>query len=194
VRGEPQRSLAELDRRFREFLLTLYHRREHGATKTSPQARWETGGFLPQLPASLEQLDRLLLTVAIPRKVHRDGIRFQGLRYLDPLPAAYIGEEVTVRYNPRDLAEVRLFHEERFLCRAICPELAGEAVSLREILQVRRGRRRELRQTLQERQRTVDTLLEARRGPETPPAPLPKAAIGDELVAGSSPLKRYYHE
>jgi putative transposase len=35
------------------------------------------------MPESLEALDLLLLTVATPRKVHRDGIRCHGLRYLD---------------------------------------------------------------------------------------------------------------
>ena len=49
------------------------------------------GAFIPQMPGSLEQLDLLLLTVARP-KVHPDGIHFQGLRYLDPVLAAYVGE------------------------------------------------------------------------------------------------------
>ena len=69
--------------------------------------------------------DLLLLTVAKSRKAHPDGIRFQGVRYVHTTLAAYINESVTLRYDPRDLAEVRLFHEGRFLCRAICPELAG---------------------------------------------------------------------
>jgi hypothetical protein len=30
-----------------------------------------------------------------------------------------------LRYDPRDAAEVRVFYNDRFLCRAICPELAG---------------------------------------------------------------------
>ena len=30
-----------------------------------------------------------------------------------------------LRYDPRDMAEVRVFHEGRFLCRAVCQELAG---------------------------------------------------------------------
>ncbi len=33
---------------------------------------------------SLEQLDPLLLTVAKPRKVCADSLRFQGMRYTDP--------------------------------------------------------------------------------------------------------------
>jgi len=190
--GEPQLTLAELDRRFQAFLLGIYQRRVHGETKQAPHDRWVAGGFLPQMPASLEQLDLLLLTVATARKVHPDGIRFQGMRYLDPVLAAYVGEAVIVRYDPRDLGEVRLFHEGRFLCRAINPELAGETVSLREIVQARRGRRRELRQTLRERQRTVDALLETRRGAEPR---TPEAETSAALAPESAPvLKRYFNE
>src|SRR5438552_13023938 len=83
------------------------------------------------MPEALEQLDLLLLTVPTARKVHPDGIRFQGLRYIDTTLAAYIGESVLLRYDPRDLAEVRVFYQDRFLCRAICQELAGETVALR---------------------------------------------------------------
>ena len=142
-----------------------------------PQARWEAGGFLPQMPASLEQLDLLLLTVPKTRKVHPDGIQFMGLRYIDPTLAAYVGEEVLLRYDPRDMAEIRLFYRDRFLCRAICQELAGQTVTLREIISARNRRRRELRQTLQERRRLVDSLLEAKRGTpakQEPPAPPPQ--------------------
>ena len=126
--------------------------------------RWEGGGFLPRLPESLEQLDLLLLTVAKSRKVRPDGIHFQGLRYLDLTLAAYVGESVIIRYDPRDMAEIRIFHDHRFLCRAICAELAGETIALRDIIQARNRRRRDLRHTLQDRARTVEVLLEAHRG------------------------------
>jgi putative transposase len=33
-----------------------------------------------------------------------------------------------LRYDPRDIAEVRIFQQDRFLCRAVCQELAGETV------------------------------------------------------------------
>ena len=133
------------------------------------------------MPESLEQLDLLLLTVPRTRRVHRDGIRFSGLRYIDPTLAAYVGEEVLLRYDPRDLAEVRVFHDGRFVCRAVCQELAGETVPLREIVRARDRRRRELRRTIQDRRQVVESLLEARRGmvtereareaPESPPQP-----------------------
>src|SRR5262249_8770268 len=69
-----------------------------------------------------------------------------------------------IRYDPRDMAEIRVFHDHRFLCRALCAELAGETIALRDIIRARNRRRRDLRQTLQERSRTVEVLLEARRG------------------------------
>ena len=50
------------------------------------------------------------------------------MRYIDPTLAAYVGEEVLLRYDPRDITEVRVFHEGRFVCRAVCQELAGETV------------------------------------------------------------------
>jgi len=54
-------------------------------------------------------LDLLLLAVASPRKVQRDGIRCHGLRYLSLTLAAFFGEDVTVRYDPRDSARLAFF-------------------------------------------------------------------------------------
>jgi putative transposase len=84
--------------------------------------------------------------VAVLVKNTQDGIRFMGMRYIDPTLAAYVGEEVVLRYDPRDVAEVRVFHQGRFLCRAICQELAGATVPLRDIVSARNRRRCELRQ------------------------------------------------
>jgi putative transposase len=70
---------------------------------------------------------------------------------------------VRLRYDLRDMAEIRVFHQERFVCRAICPELAGETVPLREILRALNRRRRELRTILRDRRKIVDALLEVKR-------------------------------
>ena len=129
-------------------------------TKTPPAERWEANGFLPRMPESLEQLDLLLVQVAKARQVRADGIRFQSLRYISTTLAAYVGETVTLRFDPRDMAEIRLFHEDKFLCRAVCPDLAGEIIPLREILRARNRRRRELRGVLRDRQTAVNTLLD----------------------------------
>ena len=199
VRGHPQLTLRELETRFRVFVLDIYHARPYSDTHVPPQQRWEAGGFLPQMPDSLAQLDLLLLTVAKPRTVRRDGLWFLGMRYIEPALAAYVGESVVLRYDPRDMAEVRVFYHDRFLCRAICPELARATVPLRDIIRARNRYRRDLRQTLRERSQVVASLLTMHRGHpceadvstgdgaepcepcQTSPAPTPR-------------LKRYYNE
>lgn len=190
-------TLPACEARLGQFILEEYHQRPHSETGVAPQARWAAGGFLPRSAESLEQLDLLLLTVPRSRKVRQDGIHFQGLRYLDTTLAAYVGEQVIIRYDPRDLAELRVFYEGRFLCRAICQELAGETIALREIIQARNHHRRTLRQTLAERARVVESLLAAHRN-EASTAP---AALGEALPprkettdADPPPLKRYRYE
>ena len=124
-----------------------------GYSPAGDAVRWEANGFLPRMPDSLEQLDLLmcfqllhqLIQVAKARQVRADGIHFQSLRYISTTLAAYVGETVILRFDPRAMAEIRVFHEDKFLCRAVCAELAGETVPLREILRTRNRRRRELR-------------------------------------------------
>lgn len=194
VRGKPTLTLADFETRFRTFLLDVYHRREHTETKMPPVERWEGNGFLPQMPDSLEQLDLLLIQVAKTRQVRPDGIHFQSLRYISTTLAPYVGETVTLRFDPRDMAEIRVFHEDKFLCRAVCAELAGETVPLREILRSRNRRRRELRGVLRDRQAAVDTLLEMKRGETTEKEDAPPAPANKPAKQSAPALKRYRNE
>ena len=116
----------------------VYHRRPHGSTGEPPITRWQKGGFLPAMPDSLEQLDMLLVHVPKPRKVLRDGIRLMGRRYVEPTLAAFVGEQVEAVYDPRDLTEIHVYHQGRFVCRALSSEHAGHP-SLRAIQRARRG-------------------------------------------------------
>ena len=63
------------------------------------------------------------------------------------------------------MGEIRVFYQDRFLCRAISAELAGETIPLRDVIRVRNERRKELRSILHDRQKTVDTLLKLKQGP-----------------------------
>ena len=189
-RHKPSLSLEHFEDLFRTFLLETYHRRPSLASKAAPSERWEEGGFLPRMPESLEQLDLLLMQEVRARKVRRDGIHFQGLRYLSLILAAYVGEDVTIRYDPRDMGEIRVFYKDRFLCPAVSAELAGETIPLREIIRVRDQRRRELSSILHDRQRVVDSLLLLKRG-EAQKEIHAKAAVA--LVSGVR-IKRYRNE
>lgn len=84
----PVLNFDRLDSEFERFLIE-YHQTEHSQTGEAPQKRWNGKGFLPQLPESVEKLDLLLLTIKDTRRIQRDGIKFQGLRYTEPLLANY---------------------------------------------------------------------------------------------------------
>jgi putative transposase len=193
--AKPVLTLPELDARLRTFLVETYQQQPHSETGIAPRKRWEAHEFLPRLPDSLEQLDLLLLTVAKPRRVHQDGIHFQGFRYLDITLAAYVGEDVVIRYDPRDMAELQVYFGDKFLCRAINPELAGETVALKDIIRARNRRRRELRTTLAEREATVEALLRLRRGEELrPEPPFPPPDPASTVPPARPRLKSYYNE
>jgi len=118
VRGKPTLTLAEFDARFfAPSFSTCTHRRDNAETKTPPVERWEANGFLPRMPDSLEQLDLLLIQVAKARQVWADGnSTSRSLRYI---PTNVGGVRWRKRshcdFDPRDMAEIRVFHEDRFL-------------------------------------------------------------------------------
>lgn len=130
-------TVEQLEERFKNWLTTKYLVDEHSEIKMSPKVRWESFPFVPRIPDSIEQLDLLLLTVVQTRRVHRDGIRFSGFRYFDVSLSGYIGEEVTIRYDPRDLSQIHVYSNDTLVCRANCFELSGRSVSLKEVRQAR---------------------------------------------------------
>ena len=175
----PALSLAAFDHAIERFLVEDYNQRAHSETRAVPAARWAARGWLPRMPDSLEQLDLLLLTVARPRVVQRDGIRFAGQRYLDLTLADYVGEPVTIRYDPRDVGEIRVYHDDEFVCRAVSPELARQTISLKDLQQARTSRRRALAAQLADRRRLAEQLVPRapyadRDDPGPPPTPAPR--------------------
>jgi putative transposase len=89
------------------------------------------------------------------------------------------------------MAESRVYHRHRFLCRAICQELAGETVSLKEVIQARQRRKRALYQQIERRQSLVDQLIVSSipTSPSAVLAPTPPTAH-----PGRRTLKRYENE
>ncbi|MBG6226767.1 putative transposase [Arthrobacter sp. CAN_A2] len=144
---EPVLTLPELDQAVGTFIAGTYHQREHPEIKTTPHQSWVGEGWLPRLPETVDDLNLLLLTVAKPRIVHRDGVHFQGLRYVSPLLAAYVREPVIIRYDPRDIAEIRIFHRDQYICRAVDPDHESATVTLKDIQAARSARNRELSST-----------------------------------------------
>ena len=167
----PKLSLAELDTALAAFVAT-YNARTHSELGTSPHTAWIAEGWLPRLPESLEELDGLLMTVARSRVVRRDGIHFQGLRYISPTLAGYVGQPVLVRYDPRDITEIRVFDHDEFVCTAIDQDHHDQKVSLKDVQTARNARRRTLRQGINERI-TVLTAHTTQPSPAVTPEPAP---------------------
>ena len=172
-------SMGQLDTVVERFIIEDYHQRIHSETAATPHDRWRDAGFIPRLPATPDDLDLLLLTADATRRVQRDGIQFASARYVSPVLAAYVGEDVTVRYDPRDLGEIRIFHDNRFLCRAIAPERASTTIAFADIKAARDHRRRALRGQLRQLDKTNAALPADNRYPisaiDTPPDPQPPA-------------------
>lgn len=144
-------SLSELDAAIQDYFVKTYNNRIHKEIGQSPLAAWLGDGWLPRMPDSLEELDLLLAMVAKSRVVHRDGIHFQGLRFIDPTLAPYVGESVTIRYDPRDITEIRVFHRNKFLCNAISQKHAGKTITLKDIQSARNHYRKSLKKKINER-------------------------------------------
>lgn len=155
----PSLTLSELEVLVHNFILKYNQTKLEVIENETPKQRWEKNGFLPRLPESLEQLDLLLFTTVKPRKIGRDGIKFQGLRYLDPLLADYVGEDVIIRFDQNDLTSIRVFYKNKYLCQPICLSLDKEAVSLKEIQIARNSKRRDLQNEIKNKISLVDAIL-----------------------------------
>jgi putative transposase len=151
-------SLSEFEGIFRNWLLKTYHRRKHTETSAAPTERWLDSGVIPILPEDDAQLDLLLLQPRRRCLVHQEGITFKGAWYMHELLAGHVKEAVIIRYDPMDLATIRVYegeNEERFLCQASCVERGGPAVSLQAIQASRTKRRQAVGNALRERKRVV---------------------------------------
>lgn len=155
---EPALTMHELDDVVERFIVGEYNDRRHSSTGAAPHARWRRDGFIPRTPQHTEDTDVLLLTAGTTRRVQRDGIQFASTRYISPVLAAYVGEDVTVRYDPRDLGEVRVFHDNTFLCRAIAPERSSTTVSFADLRTARNTQRRIVKQQLRDLTALADSL------------------------------------
>lgn len=147
---QPALDLPALDQAVGAFIST-YNERTHRELGLSPRDAWVAEGWLPRMPTSLEELDGLLLTVPKSRVVQRDGIHFQGQRYLAPTLAPFVGQTITIRYDPRDISEIRVYDRDTFICVAVDEAHPNLRMSLRDIETARRARRKQLRHTINDR-------------------------------------------
>lgn len=184
---EPSLTLIEAEHYMLAYLLAIYHQRPHTTTGEAPDERWlsSSSGFVPRVPESIRQLDLLLMMIA-NRKVHRDGIHLNSIVYWANELVDIIGQRVLARYDPQDLAQVVVYHQDRFFCAAIAPELNGLKVSLKEWHALQARKRKSTRATIS----SYQTWLDRQRNPQLPLALSTKevdaAIILERLTAQTS--------
>ncbi len=86
------------------------------------------------------------------------------------------------------MAEIRVYHRDAFVCRALSQDLAGQTIGLKDIVRARAERRRQLKKQLGDRHAAIDALLAIHQPDEPTPEP-------SETSSATPPrLKRYFNE
>jgi putative transposase len=161
--------LSELEELIKDFIINDYHHTIHSTTDEAPIVLWNMQQIIPQIPDSVEKLNLLLLTAKKSRIVQRDGIRFAGLRYFHPNLIAYVGECITIRFDPNDLGEIWVYEKNQLICKAVCEEFQDQSITYEELKKLRTNRKKELRQEIKSKLSNVQKLSyqEEQREPKT---------------------------
>ncbi len=184
----PTLTMKEFETQLSEFIVDKYNHQATSKDHLSPFQRWQgDGSFLPQMPSSLEDLDDLMMHIDKGRRIQRDGIHFMNLRYGSITLVAFVGEQVTIRYDPRDLAEIKVyFTDGAFLCKAVCQDIADLTISLRELLSARKAVKKALDGQVKDSKHLLRSLIAT-----TPQKPID---ISEPIQKSKSTLKLYAND
>lgn len=129
------------------------------------------------MPDWLEQLDLLLVQVAKARQVRVDAIHFKNLRYISTTLAAYVGETVTLRFDPRDMVYSRRWTRNQLASKSDqSRSRSGPRESRDRAGLERAARRRTLPVHLSGKQGHPAGTPTARQAPAAIPTPEPEAS------------------
>ena len=110
---DPVHSLGELNGRFATWLEGRYHQEEHRGTGEPPACRFMANSAAIRSAPPDEELRRLFL-FQDKRRVRKDATVSVDGKYFELTPALR-GQYVEVRYDPRLLNEIEIWHQERFV-------------------------------------------------------------------------------
>jgi len=187
----PGLTLDEFRRVFHEWLVNEYMQRENEDIGESPFQRWSRQPQVPRMPDSIDSLHMLLMTISDSRLVRNDGIHTLNLRYINTeLQQGYMRESVVVRYDPTDVSQIFVFHENKFVCVAQCPELAEIKPTYHDIQKAKRERKKYLRSSIATAKALVNSHANDSARP-IPPPPATNAAAPVTQKKQHQPIRRY---
>lgn len=185
-------SLSLLESEFHEWLMTEYHQKRHKGIKTPPMVAWAEGKCLPRLPESLDALDLMLHKVGRPRRMWQDGIRFKTRRYSHLLLTQSIGQEFTVRYDPRDLSSIWIYEDEgKLLCKAVSADLLESEMEPGDLIAKNSRIKKELKKKIKDKNTAADAFVNAEEK-FLKEAPAPEMITTGNVV--KLKLRKHFHE
>ncbi len=130
-------TLRELDKLLVRFIVDKYNQSIDARSGDQTRfQRWEAGLIAVPNLISERDLD-ICLMKQTRRTIYRSGyIQFENLTYKGENLAGYAGDNVVLRYDPRDITTVLVYRrkgsKEEFLARAFAQDLETEQLSLDE--------------------------------------------------------------
>jgi putative transposase len=162
----PRLSLQQLQHHLDAFLED-YHTTQHSTTRQSPRSRWLADQTTIRSIERNEDLDHLLPSRTY--KVRTDGIRFRSIPYMDQEGelGKYIGQKITVFFNPQDTSEIRLWDTEcpgkhRYICAAY-PQTKQHRLTSEHINKNNAKERNAIKRSIQKDREAASKLLKKSR-------------------------------
>lgn len=143
-------TLKELDTAICRFITDDYHQREHPEIRATPHHACVGDGWLPRLPATIDELNLWLLAVA---KTRSSTATACISRVSDTSRRSWPAtcENRSLSATTPDITEIRVFHKNQFVCRAVDPDHETSTLTLKDIQAAPSARRRELRRQINQR-------------------------------------------
>ena len=174
-------TLIQLEQMLVRYIVDHYNQALDARMATQSRiGRWEAGR-MAQLPLLGERELDICLMRRDRRVVYRSGyIQFANLTYQGEHLAAYAGESVIIRYNPRDITTIYIYQlvesKEVFLTRAHAVGWETEILSYREAQAISQRRReagkaidnRSLLEEVRSRQEQIKRLQRQKKQKVTP--------------------------
>lgn len=156
--------------RFAEWVADYNTARVHSALGCTPLQRWNQDAT-PLREIASEQL-RWMLLADTERTINRDGVHFDGVRFMAPELNGLVGEPVQVRYMPHDLRSIEIFRGDRWLATAY-PQDTLTDEQKHAVLERRRADAAELGR----RHRRASRRARAQLAPITEPGPIEDTTV-----------------
>ena len=103
------------------------------------------------------------------------------MRYTEPALSAITGHDVVIRYDPRDLSEIKVYWHEEYFCTATCEELTGKKRTIKESATARNRRRKALEREISARSDLVKLYMQSAGNGEIDEGDEPSASSGDKV-------------